>query len=367
MLKRPFKRIADNFQIRMQYQKEFKDEITAANLKVLSQVSLLSTVVIFLLMILAPVLISGWRMISITHVIYLLLSIVYYLFTVLYYRVANKSAAFIQVMCFSFVILSLLCAIFLDANTEVGTPGSFFQVLVIVFPILFSFPLIPTYICFILLADLYGILLYQSKLPDMAQQDIYNAAIGIVISVFASNIILNQRMEGAFKRNRYLVLSTMDEQTGVLSKSKCEESIRAYLKDRSEKEGFALFILDIDNFKSVADTVGHQGIDVILKEIGNLLLQTFRTSDILGRCGNDEFLILMQDVKSEITAEGKCKAILQGMHDIRLKNDQPLTGTIGAVVVENGSAFFHKTFEEADQQLMEAKSEGKDCYHLKKL
>ena len=82
-----------------------------------------------------------------------------------------------------------------------------------------------------------------------------------------------------------------DPLTGLLNKTVTEEMVSLQLGKPEEK--CALFIVDIDNFKNVNDTLGHLYGDAALSEIAHAIKGVFRDSDVMGRIGGDEFLVCM--------------------------------------------------------------------------
>lgn len=82
--------------------------------------------------------------------------------------------------------------------------------------------------------------------------------------------------------------------TGLLNKSTTEEKIRHMLLSVDENKKYALFMIDVDNFKDVNDTMGHVFGDKILIELAECLKSNFRKTDIVGRVGGDEFIAFME-------------------------------------------------------------------------
>lgn len=103
--------------------------------------------------------------------------------------------------------------------------------------------------------------------------------------------------------------------TGLYNKVTTEEEIRIALRDARPGSSGVLFMIDIDNFKDVNDSMGHLAGDSIIMEIARQLRRTFRQDDIIGRCGGDEFHVYMRDV-SEIAgirtrAQSLCSSMPQ--------------------------------------------------------
>ena len=157
--------------------------------------------------------------------------------------------------------------------------------------------------------------------------------------------------------------STTDGLTGLLNKVSCEEEIRHYLDNRKEGAACALLVLDFDNFKHVNDAYGHQIGDEALKKFGDILRRNFRTSDILGRMGGDEFMVLVREPVTEEMLVKKCNSILMELATAQFGEAKGFSCSIGAARDPEGYSF-EGLYHTADDALYEAKACGKAQYVL---
>ena len=126
--------------------------------------------------------------------------------------------------------------------------------------------------------------------------------------------------------------------------------------------------LDMDRFKQVNDTLGHDVGDELLKAFADRLRQVVRASDKLARLGGDEFVIMI----SAPDAEEVAKRVAQTLLD-RVRQPVPIDGhtvqistSIGiAVVKPSGKASYVEILKEADTALYEAKAAGRDRFALR--
>lgn len=129
----------------------------------------------------------------------------------------------------------------------------------------------------------------------------------IVLSRINNIMASNQRMNMILSEaQRMKSRSELDEMTNLYNKSTTEHIIESTLMG-SEGRNEVMMIIDIDNFKAVNDTLGHLEGDKVIKEVGNLIAETFRESDIVGRIGGDEFCVLMVDIPDIEIARTKAK------------------------------------------------------------
>lgn len=157
--------------------------------------------------------------------------------------------------------------------------------------------------------------------------------------------------------------SSTDGLTGLLNKVSCEEEIRHYLDHRKEGAACALLVLDFDNFKHVNDAYGHQIGDDALKKFGDILRRNFRNSDILGRMGGDEFMVLAREPVTEELLVKKCNSILMDLATARFGEAKGFSCSIGVAMDPEGYSF-EGLYHTADDALYEAKARGKAQYVL---
>jgi diguanylate cyclase (GGDEF)-like protein len=122
-------------------------------------------------------------------------------------------------------------------------------------------------------------------------------------------------------------------------------------------------MIDIDFFKKVNDTYGHDKGDLVLKKITNILKQELRSTDVLCRYGGEEFMIMMPEIRMEqamYTAERLRKKVMDT--DIELNSDKKINLTISLGVAESQIAdSFDSIIKRVDEALYKAKDSGRNC------
>lgn len=133
---------------------------------------------------------------------------------------------------------------------------------------------------------------------------------------------------------------------------------RAYYEERKDKRVMdaAVIFLDIDNFKHVNDTYGHQYGDIALKELAQILISHVRSDDTVIRYGGDEFVLVLPNIHKE-TLVAKLEALRNSVesHEFKEHPEFHLTVSMGAVIVKN--EFLSVAVNQADQLLFEAKKD----------
>jgi len=133
--------------------------------------------------------------------------------------------------------------------------------------------------------------------------------------------------------------------------------------DRSRREGTPLSVVlaDLDHFKWINDTHGHQTGDMVLKEIGAIFLRSVRSYDWVGRYGGEEFLLILPGT-SFTHARTRAEQLRQAVQTARIGNGKEaiqLTASIG--VASGFPADYEAIIRAADAALYRAKSNGRNC------
>ena len=146
-----------------------------------------------------------------------------------------------------------------------------------------------------------------------------------------------------------------DALTGLLNRG-AFDSLRAGLQ--ANACALALLLIDVDKFKNINDTYGHDVGDKVLKKVTNVLNMHFRSNDFIARIGGDEFSVIMMDIKniSKDTIEGK---IMDMNRVLKSGTDglPKITLSVGVAFSEIG---FHKElYNMADMALYKVKENGR--------
>ncbi len=157
----------------------------------------------------------------------------------------------------------------------------------------------------------------------------------------------------------------VDSLTELLNREAATERIAGYLKTAARRESCTLFIIDLDNFKDINDNFGHFEGDKVLKLLASKLRAVFRTDDIVGRLGGDEFIVLMKDVPAGDAVRRKADELLSALEYMVSGDDisVTVTGSVGISGCGVGSGKdFETLYREADEALYRAKLAGKNGY-----
>jgi diguanylate cyclase (GGDEF)-like protein len=122
---------------------------------------------------------------------------------------------------------------------------------------------------------------------------------------------------------------------------------------------FSLLLLDVDNFKSFNDTFGHSAGDEVLKDVGVVLADNVRGTDVVGRYGGEEFIVLLPatDAPGAVGVAERLREAIERTPWLR----RPITVSVGAATHDLTADNGLRLIEEADQGLYASKAGGRNC------
>ena len=143
---------------------------------------------------------------------------------------------------------------------------------------------------------------------------------------------------------------------------------RAYNRRREDTGRIAVLFCDLDDFKSINDSLGHGAGDQLLKQVGGRLTTTLRLEDSIARLGGDEFAILLEDVPDPRAAEATAKRILKALTmPVRLpqlERDVVTRASIGIALSTGPDDTAEDLLRDADAAMYAAKNGGRNRYRV---
>lgn len=174
---------------------------------------------------------------------------------------------------------------------------------------------------------------------------------------------LTAQVKNLLEREREM--ASHDVLTGLLNRRAFFEAGEAEF-DRSRRYGHPLAVafLDLDDFKRLNDSQGHEAGDQALKAVAAALSGALRTSDRLARLGGDEFAVLLPEIGYDAATEAGNK--IAAAADSALKKFPPVSASIGIAFFERAEGDFPVMLDAADALMYEIKQEGKHGMRTKR-
>lgn len=208
---------------------------------------------------------------------------------------------------------------------------------------------------------------YTEKIVIIRNSSIVSALILLLVSLYLTkriftshmNMMHNYQDKLEMKNNTLLKLVNLDYLTKINNRQSIETILIKELKgvERYDKK-LSVIIFDIDDFKNVNDTYGHNIGDIVLKTIANIVSSTIRESDYFGRWGGEEFVVISTESSLEQAAV-VAEKIRKNICSYEFKKAGNLSCSIGVAEYNRGDTY-QTIVNNADIALYKAKQSGKN-------
>ncbi len=208
---------------------------------------------------------------------------------------------------------------------------------------------------------------YSVKSYDVWIIDFANVIPFTVVGIFLNVIANSLRIREFILTRKINIQKDTDDLTGLNNKGALTSEINQFLADKSTDKGL-LFMMDIDRFKSINDTYGHDVGDDVIRQLGSFLDKMFTDDEIVGRFGGDEFIAFVKNTDDPDAAGRIACDIVKGVAE----NVVPADGaaktslSIGIAMYHGLEKNYSEIFKKADIALYEAKADQENRYHIYK-
>ncbi len=186
-----------------------------------------------------------------------------------------------------------------------------------------------------------------------------------ITSFFSLTVSASQQLA-----NQLTTQATVDSLTNIYNRRAFDEfAAKGVLRAQREKTPISLILMDIDLFKEVNDSYGHQVGDRVLQEFSLRLTSSLRQYDILARYGGEEFTLLLPDTNTEtamIIAEKLRYTIAQPVFLLEGGTELRVTASFGVATNQSDNINWQHLISLTDQALYHAKESGRNCVKLHK-
>lgn len=197
-------------------------------------------------------------------------------------------------------------------------------------------------------------------------------ATAITFVVIGWVVVLRKRVEHQTKiiresEERFHHMAQHDGLTGLPTRGVLHERLRIALqKLHHSGTGLALLMLDLDDFKHVNDTLGHDGGDETLRVMSRRIQETIRLTDLVARMGGDEFIILLEDLSEAKQAEAVAAKIVTALSvPIPIRHQEvPVSVSVGVCAIFDGSVDPEALLKSVDLAMYQAKEQGRNRFKV---
>lgn len=226
--------------------------------------------------------------------------------------------------------------------------------------------------------SVFAIVMVLSGRDNIRPAEVYATVLSFLISnvigiIFSARLSTSRRKEYLVRREEEQIrselqrLASTDPLTGILNRRwLLELASESFYRYRRYRRPFTILVMDLDGFKNVNDTLGHQKGDKLLIEFTQTVSREKRVTDALGRMGGDEFcLVLPETLTAEATA--LAERILTNCKHLTASDGETsvtVTVSIGISQVHHEDATLDSIFSRADKALYASKHTGRDRWQI---
>ncbi len=201
---------------------------------------------------------------------------------------------------------------------------------------------------------------------DMYGTVVISYFVGVILLSIGLFHLINSFLTEDIAYEKAYEESKKDYLTGLFNFRQLDESLNKSIKKAKEQnKKLSILFIDIDNFKTINDIYGHTEGDKVLKIVGNILLETCRSFDIVSRRGGDEFMVILVDCDL-LEAKEITKRIQKNTEEYRHKLESgesyKVTVSIGISSYPDTTSNEKKLIQQADAALYRAKCAGKNTF-----
>lgn len=292
-----------------------------------------------------------------TNVAIYLSAFVYFASVIAFFFILRKDSRVAQVLIYLSIFLLFLFGCFISKNNPVAPATTFIALLLITPMFIIGRPVFMA-IELSAAATVFAVWMKYVKAYDIWMVDLINVIIFTVVGIFLSIIANAVRIREFVLTRKLNIQKDTDELTGLRNKSALTREINAFLADSAKNKG-TLYVLDVDRFKSINDTFGHDVGDSVIEQIGGVLRKMFVSDEIVGRFGGDEFIIFLKNTNDRDTAEAMAADIIDRTSDqVALpETDRKVRVSIGIALYAGVETNYSEIFKKADTALYRAKAD----------
>ncbi|MBT3348379.1 MAG: diguanylate cyclase [Thiotrichales bacterium] len=163
-------------------------------------------------------------------------------------------------------------------------------------------------------------------------------------------------------------LARNDGLTGLLNRRSFEEHLElSIMRAKRYHNSIAVLFLDLDGFKAVNDSLGHQAGDIVLQKVSALFLEQIRDVDTVARLGGDEFAVILNQPGDRVETEKvatRFLACLESNIELPAGESAEIGVSIGVAIFPKDGETEDELVQKADEAMYRSKKAGKNCLHF---
>ena len=343
------------------YMKDNEEEVTNNNQRMLKTISIIYFVVIICYNIIVPVFFNEWG-VNYIYQIALIVHIVVLAVILLRYRKTTRGSREVQIVSAAFQLYVMTFLVIVSVVPfDNGQPAVYFAPIAMGFAVVFIYSF-KTAVILGIIESACLILTTVIFKPDVLFINVFSTILSLVVAVYLIYVVYSNRAKESKHRKKLRKMGQIDKLTNIYNRAATEMMSQEYIQaNRNTK--YALMIIDIDEFKSVNDTYGHQTGDMVIQNVAKIIEEAAGPRNIAGRMGGDEFMIFIKSWDKQEDIKEIAAQVLRNAQKIEMPDDRvSVSCSIGVCALgEDEWMEYDDMFSCADKALYYIKENGKNC------
>ena len=276
--------------------------------------------------------------------------------TVLFLFVLKKESIIAQLFIYLSISMLYVFGCFITQNKP-NVPATTFIVFLIISPLFMIDKPYFMGIEIIIASTIFTIWMYYVKPYEVWSLDLGNVVVYSVVGILVHIIANSIRIKEFVLSREIKIQKDTDDLTHLMNKGAITRSINDYLACDG-KDKAIMFLLDINHFKEVNDTYGHDVGDSVINQFGAFLRETFKNGEDIGRFGGDEFIVFIKDTDDINIAKEMAQKIIDGVGSfVKLPDSKTISASIGISIYHGREKNYSEIFKKADVALYKTKAD----------
>lgn len=338
----------------------FKNDVANYNINAMRKMSIVGFVGSLFLVIAS---LPPFRFLSLLEC-YAALTVVFGIMLLLSSTILKKYTQLILPFYYLFIIILLIFSIVMGTYLGTDTNATTFLILLLAIPLFIIDKPYKIDIVLVIMSLIFCVLVHFTKSGEIHDLDISNGVVICLLSIVVNRQSIRYKMTDIVIKHELKSQRDMDMLTKLNNRGAFERGVAQYIHDSNKNS--VMMIMDIDNFKSVNDTMGHSYGDMVLQLVGEYLKSTFRTTDIVSRLGGDEFVAFLPAVSDMNIITKKVTDLINRIKNIPIESETPckIGASVGLAQYPKDGCTFEDLYKQADLALYVAKKNGKGTYAI---
>ena len=298
--------------------------------------------------------------------LFYMLALIYSVFACSLFFILRKDSLIAQLVIYLSISLLFVFSCLITQNKP-DIPATTFIVLLLIAPMFMIDK--PFFMTFELIAasSVFLVWMHRVKPFEIWEMDMINVVIFTIVGIILNIIANSIRIKEFVLTRKINVQKDTDELTGLKNKGALTREINSFLEDESTYKGI-MMLMDVDRFKSINDTYGHDIGDDVIVQFGSILGDMFVNGEITGRFGGDEFIVFIKENDDPDAAGSMAASIVKrASESITLPDkDRKVSISIGIAIYKGYENNYSEIFKKADIALYKSKAdpENRFCFYV---